>query len=162
MTPHDEIAKLRESLRLTQAELAQARSRLESLMEPRAAADEAAANAHRLAEATATGLAAISSSGSGLRGWVKRRLFRYLPNDEETRDMRTLAASPLFDAAWYLLSNPTVAASGLSPELHYLRLGAAKNYDPGPHFRTRAYRDSHPDIGDDNPLLRHLRGADTA
>jgi len=157
MTPHDEIAKLTESLRLTQAELAKARFQLEGLMEESASAADSAARARLLAEATAEGLAKVSTSGDGMRGWVKRRLMRYLANDAETAEIKILEASPLFDAPWYLVNHPDAAATAMTPALHYLREGAAKNLDPGPSFRTRAYKEAHPDLGTENPLLHHLR-----
>lgn len=157
MTPHDEIAQLTESLRLTQAELAKARFQLEELMEGTAATEEAAARTRELAEATSLGLAAISTGGAGAKGWVKRRLIRSLANDQESADIALLSATPLFDPVWYLTTYPATAATGLAPALHYLRLGAGAGLDPSASFSTKAYRKEHPDLGAENPLLHLLR-----
>ena len=54
-------------------------------------------------------------------------------------DIALLRASPLFDGDWYRARYGDVALSGLSPEQHYLRIGAALGRDPGPDFSTRAY-----------------------
>jgi SAM-dependent methyltransferase len=56
-----------------------------------------------------------------------------------------IAASPLFDAGWYLSRNTDVAASGLSPAGHYARFGAREGRDPGPRFSVAQYLARHPE-----------------
>ncbi len=162
MTPHDEIAKLTESLRLTQAELAKVRFQLEDLMEEKASADESAAKTRELGAAATEGLRRVSTSGNGPKGWIKRRLMRHLANDDETAKIAILEESDLFDPAWYLGSYPKAAATGMTPALHYLREGAGKNFDPGPYFSTQEYRTAHPELGAENPLLHYLNVSRTA
>lgn len=45
----------------------------------------------------------------------------------------------LFDARFYERTYPDVAASGLDPFLHYVRRGAALNYNPSADFDTAYY-----------------------
>jgi hypothetical protein len=58
-------------------------------------------------------------------------------------DIRHCAAvllkSGLFDSEYYLQHNPDVAAAGIDPVAHYLRIGAAELRNPGPYFSTRWY-----------------------
>ena len=50
----------------------------------------------------------------------------------EEEDFRLAIASQFFDAGWYLARYPDVAATGLDPLTHFLRLGIAEGRDPGP------------------------------
>ena len=70
-------------------------------------------------------------------------------------DARRLAASNLFDAAWYVAAYDDVATSGRSPALHYRLRGAAEGRQPGPCFDGDAYLAGHPELcgSDANPLL---------
>jgi len=54
-------------------------------------------------------------------------------------DAALIRNSGLFDADYYCARYPDVAASGLDPVDHYLRIGAAKGYDPNPLFDTGYY-----------------------
>jgi len=54
-------------------------------------------------------------------------------------DAGLIRASGLFDVDWYLATYPDVAASGLDPIDHYLRIGAALGYNPNPLFDTNYY-----------------------
>lgn len=51
-----------------------------------------------------------------------------------------------FDAAYYLLQNPDIAAAGVDPFLHYLRTGWREGRDPTPTFSTSYYLENHPDV----------------
>jgi glycosyltransferase involved in cell wall biosynthesis/GT2 family glycosyltransferase len=75
------------------------------------------------------------------------------------RDVRLLRASPLFDAAWYLLAYPDVAAAGIDPAVHYLAHGAAEGRNPGPGFDSGFYLHAHTDVlrARMNPLVHYLR-----
>lgn len=50
-----------------------------------------------------------------------------------------VASSGYFDASWYLAHHPDVAASGLDPLVHYLRVGTLMRRDPSPLFDTAFY-----------------------
>ena len=80
---------------------------------------------------------------TGLKRWLpgRRHKLRRL-----ARDYRLIAASPLFDAEWYLANNPDVAAAGQDPALHYVRDGARECRDPGPLFSTNSYLAANPDV----------------
>jgi hypothetical protein len=54
-------------------------------------------------------------------------------------DAALIRGSGLFDAAWYRATYPEVQESGLDPVDHYLRVGAAKGYNPNPLFDTGYY-----------------------
>lgn len=69
---------------------------------------------------------------------------------------RELADCPLFDASWYLESNPDVAQSGADPLIHYLSYGWKEGRNPGPTFDGHFYRTRYPDVGALNePVLLH-------
>ncbi len=62
-----------------------------------------------------------------------------------------------FDAAWYLVQHPDVAASGSDPLTHYLNIGWQEGYDPNPWFNTTYYLNQNADIARAgvNPLLHY-------
>jgi len=64
----------------------------------------------------------------------------------EWRMMPVVASSGLFDAEWYLKSNPDVARSGIDPVRHYVVFGARELRDPSPIFSTRNYLLRNPDV----------------
>lgn len=61
-------------------------------------------------------------------------------------DLVAVAASGFFDPAFYLESNPDVAASGADPLLHYVDYGARELRNPSPYFDTEYYLRSNPDV----------------
>ena len=61
------------------------------------------------------------------------------PAPDPTGDADLIRNSGLFDQDYYLARYPDVADSGLDPVDHYLRIGAAKGYDPNPLFDTGYY-----------------------
>lgn len=71
---------------------------------------------------------------------------------------KAIAASPLFDAHWYLAKYPDVAAAGADPIMHYILSGAAEGRDPGPEFSTSFYIEEYPDVGEAgmNPLYHYI------
>lgn len=84
------------------------------------------------------------------------RLLGRAAADPEADLVREVEASDLFDGAWYLRTHPKAVRSGLSPALHYVRHGNARQLDPGPRFQVGRYLDRHPDAaGGDLPLLLH-------
>jgi hypothetical protein len=74
-------------------------------------------------------------------------------------DIDLLRRSPLFDEAYYVKSNPDLAAKGVDPVKHYLRRGAAQGRDPSPEFSTTGYLRNNRDIDKSgvNPLVHYLR-----
>ena len=93
---------------------------------------------------------------TGLRRLLpwRRKKLRRLAND-----YRIIAASPLFDADWYLAANPDVAAKKMDPTLHYLRQGAQQGLAPGPHFDAAAYLKANPDVraAGIDPMVHYVR-----
>jgi Rhamnan synthesis protein F/Methyltransferase domain len=87
------------------------------------------------------------------RSFRKRKLLRQF-----ARDYHTVASSPLFDAQWYLASNPDVAAANMDPILHYVFHGAREGRAPGPKIDPAAYLAANPDVAREqlNPLLHYL------
>jgi hypothetical protein len=61
------------------------------------------------------------------------------PAPDPSGDAALIRGSGLFDADYYCARYPEVAESGLDPVDHYLRIGAAKGYDPSPLFDTGYY-----------------------
>ncbi|WP_157417096.1 hypothetical protein [Nocardioides sp. Iso805N] len=152
-----ELVKLRESLRLCQAELASLRSAEESWAERLAPLEHERSQFIALSEGLAERLAEDDVAPTGLRSRLRNALARTLPSEHEAEQVAQLHATPLFDAAWYLRQYPTVVTSGMSPTLHYLRRGAKNGRNPGPNFDTAAYRAAHPDLPRRaNPLLHFV------
>lgn len=73
-------------------------------------------------------------------------------------DLACLAQTPLFDAAFYLASNPDVRAAHLEPRMHYLCRGAAEGRNPSPWFDTAFYLAQYPDVAGAgmNPLVHYV------
>jgi len=65
----------------------------------------------------------------------------------------------LFDGADYLVCNPDVEVSGVSPLWHYLLTGFREGRNPSRFFDTDQYLELHPDVADAdlNPLLHYLK-----
>ena len=159
--PTDEggAAELERAVRRCRLELAAVRRSNETLSENQANADRARDQLARLAGNVDARLTKSERASSGWRGRVKRALNRRIPTPEEQSQAREIRRSSLFDGVWYLSTYPEVAKTGLSPALHYLRVGAKEGKDPGPTFSTRHYVGKHPQIArtGTNPLLNHLR-----
>ena len=78
------------------------------------------------------------------------------------RDRRLVAASGVFDAAFYLAHNRDLAAAGVDPLEHYVAFGGFEGRLPNPIFDSGWYLARYfPDVDNPpNPLvdyLRHLR-----
>ena len=74
----------------------------------------------------------------------------------ETRHMRLIAESGLFDPAWYLATYSDVAAAQSDPLEHYMEWGWSEGRAPGPNFDARDYVARYPDTAGSNPLLHYL------
>src|ERR1700733_8010047 len=73
-------------------------------------------------------------------------------------DYAVIAASGLFDADYYLSSNPDVAALNYDPLLHYLELGAREMRNPNREFDAPSYMSRCRETGEnpENPLLHFI------
>lgn len=70
-------------------------------------------------------------------------------------DIETLAGSGFFDPDWYRRTYGI--ENDVDPIEHYLKHGHRLDFNPGPHFNTRRYREIHPDIVTLCPLLHYVR-----
>jgi hypothetical protein len=72
---------------------------------------------------------------------------------------RELAASGMFDAAWYLQHNADVAAAGKDPLAHFIDYGWAEGRWPNRYFDPAWYALENPDVAvaDADPLLHYIR-----
>jgi UbiA prenyltransferase family len=63
------------------------------------------------------------------------------------------------DQAWYLATYPDIAAAGIDPVDHYLRVGWREGRDPRPDFSTRDYLAVHEEVAraGQNPFVHYLR-----
>lgn len=105
----------------------------------------------------------VASATKEVDLWVRRfgRLFtRALGRSpSKLRQRELVRRSGLFDAAWYLRTNPDVARAGLDPLDHYLAHGAFEGRRPSPGFDVDHYFNTYLDLprGSINPLLHYLR-----
>ena len=74
------------------------------------------------------------------------------------REYELLAASGLFDAAYYLKANPDVVALNADPLMHYLEIGCHERRNPSAHFDTAHYLSQCKGLGElpANALLHFL------
>jgi glycosyltransferase involved in cell wall biosynthesis len=64
---------------------------------------------------------------------------------------------PVFDAAYYLETNPDVAAGGADPFEHFLIFGTVEGRNPSPDFDIKFYLNRYGNmLGGQNPLLHYL------
>jgi hypothetical protein len=77
----------------------------------------------------------------------------------EDPDLRIMASSDLFDAAWYESAYPEHRSTGLDAIEHFAAIGAFEGNDPGPGFSTRGYLFDNPDVAraGANGFLHFLR-----
>ncbi|MDO9395581.1 MAG: hypothetical protein Q7T71_03445 [Herbiconiux sp.] len=162
-----DVARLVESLRQCQQELADLRHEQEVREERLAPLEQGHAQLQSITRLLDRHLTKAEQETAAPPKPQRRRLFPPRPTPEadttggpdpsEVADLERIRASPLFDGAWYLQTYPKVIRTGLSPALHYLRLGADQLKDPGPHFSVGAYLRDHPDVPDGtNHLLHYL------
>lgn len=85
----------------------------------------------------------------------------YAKQFQPSASQAPVSAHPLFDAEWYLNRYPDVAASGLSPLVHYLLVGAHSDRDPHPLFDAAWYRRAYPSRPRSKPALIDYLEADT-
>ena len=72
---------------------------------------------------------------------------------------QTFLESKLFDEEYYLRKySDEIAASGMSPALHYWKIGGGMGFDPSEHFSGSRYLSEYPEVqrANMNPLLHYL------
>lgn len=114
----------------------------------------------------ARGTLAVLRAGLGTQpkppGWLARLRGQPAPPTAQERalleDAKLVRGSRLFDAAWYIASNPDLAESGDDPVWHYVLRGAAAGAEPGPYFASGPWREKFPDR---NPLAEAVRQGET-
>ena len=74
------------------------------------------------------------------------------------REYELLANSGVFDAEYYLSTNPDIAALNIDPLLHYVEQGAQEGRGPRPDFDVAYYLEQCHRLGDkpSNPLLHFV------
>ncbi len=92
-----------------------------------------------------------------VRGGLRLRL---IPSKwlQFLRLKRLLHRLPLFDAAYYLQTDPALAAAGVDPLWHYCLRGADEGRNPSPYFSSSWYLAEYPEAAASgiNPLLHYL------
>jgi len=85
-------------------------------------------------------------------------LLRFRTNRSTDYDL--VSESGLFDAHYYVSSNPRLTLDGLDPLSHYLQRGWRDGLNPHPLFHTSWYLETYPEVADrgTNPLIDYLRG----
>ncbi len=75
-----------------------------------------------------------------------------------------IAASGLFDAAWYREANPDIAAAGIDPLMHFADWGWHEGRRPDPYFDPAWYLQQNPEVARAglNPLLHYIRAGEAA
>ncbi|WP_157085615.1 hypothetical protein [Methylobacterium sp. Leaf99] len=79
--------------------------------------------------------------------------------DRPGTDYALVARSGLFDAAYYLKTNPEIAGSGLDPIVHYITDGFREGREPAAFFDGKAYAEHYPDVqaAGTAPLVHWMR-----
>ncbi len=75
------------------------------------------------------------------------------------KDLDLVRGSDQFDAEWYRQTYRDVAQLGMDPAEHYLKYGVLLRRDPGPHFVTGYYLDTHGGLQEKNvnPLVHYVK-----
>jgi GT2 family glycosyltransferase/glycosyltransferase involved in cell wall biosynthesis len=78
--------------------------------------------------------------------------------DDLQHEVMLVRDSGFFDEPWYVRQHRDVAAVGLPPLVHYLRVGWRLGRSPGRAFDAPWYLDNNPDVAASgvNPLLHYL------
>jgi len=95
----------------------------------------------------------------GCSFWPSDGWERCTARTQDQEQARIIAASDLFDPAWYLNNNNDVHRRNIDPVEHYLRQGAREGRDPSPRFSTKAYVQRYPDVAASglNPLFHYIK-----
>lgn len=84
--------------------------------------------------------------------------------DQLRPDLALIAASSLFDAAWYRETNPDIAAAGIDPLMHFADWGWREGRRPDPYFDPAWYLQQNPEVARAglNPLVHYIRAGEAA
>lgn len=79
-------------------------------------------------------------------------------NDTLSKEIALLLNSEYFDADWYLITYPDVAAEHVNPAEHYITHGAKEGRIPSPLFDGNWYLEQYPDVANagENPLIHFI------
>jgi glycosyltransferase involved in cell wall biosynthesis len=144
------------------AELSRLTGELEILMQRNAMLEQEltsrSAQAEALLSSTSWRMSApLRFIGRSVRSLLRPvRMFKRL---RATRVRQVLAASGLFDGAWYLSSNADVALGGIDPLLHFVLFGAKERRRASAFFDTAWYLNAYRDVAESgvNPLLHYWK-----
>ena len=75
---------------------------------------------------------------------------------KDRRLARLIKSSSLFDAEWYIMRYPDVAAHGIEPAYDYLCNSILLDRDPSPKFDSSWYLNKYSDVVQMNPLVHYL------
>ncbi len=75
---------------------------------------------------------------------------------KQNKKVLIIKKSRFFDREWYLNQYPEIKKSKYSPEIHYLRYGWKKGYNPSKIFNTYEYLSTYPKL-QECPLLHYER-----
>jgi len=102
-------------------------------------------------------LQALGSEPGFLR--TLKRLLQIVPYAGVMRPRGVNPPENLFDADYYLSTNPDVAAAGVNPLLHFIVAGAFEGRRPHPLFDPAYYLRKYPDVAVSgvNPLAHYLK-----
>ena len=80
-------------------------------------------------------------------------------NIDSNKEIKTIRESGLFDADYYLRTNPDVQSAGINPIEHYYFHGWKEGRNPSAKFTTNYYLEAYQDIQllGTNPLLHYIR-----
>ncbi len=161
------VVALKEREKLA-AELVQARNEFEARLadmagklsdSQRVFAEERTVRAACEAELTSIKSSTLGKIFLSLRKMRARVRYRPGLSRQLRMDVELVRKSEFFDGSWYAERYPDVAAAGVEPALHFVRLGGAEGRAPGPRFCSFAYLAAHSDVAERglNPLVHYLR-----
>lgn len=75
----------------------------------------------------------------------------------KSKAYKLIAKSKFFDKRWYLKTYPDVAAAGIDPVEHFLKIGWREGRNPSIRFDINAYLNNNPDVAAEeiNPLYHY-------
>lgn len=88
-------------------------------------------------------IARKSAAPPTLRGLILRLRGIFL-SPETKRRIKILQLSPHFDRTWYAETYSDVGNSLMTPEEHFIQLGAMEGRDPSPGFSVDSFYSEHP------------------
>ncbi len=71
------------------------------------------------------------------------RTYSFTPETDTISAIKQIEDSGLFDNQWYIEQYPDVKDFGMTPLMHYLKIGASQGYNPNPLINTSIYSKAH-------------------